>query len=390
MMHKKGEKMVKFVCTSCGSLAPGENAPSRCPSCGENGKYRSTELEPTTLEEVRGRARDKLKNICAVYPICDGAPDRICQKENYGKAIGMGGIGLGRSFRNNYLALEAVHLKTRLVGASFEPDTTFNFGGLTLAMPIFGASTSGMSQYNGAITEMDFCRATIQGCLAAGSLSWRGDTAFYRLDSHPGIESIEEAQGQGVPIFKPRKQEDLKQLIARAEAAGAPAVGLDLDGAGSTNFARAGQPVYRKTPQELQELVKSTRLPFIAKGVMDPDDAQACVEAGVALVVVSNHGGRVLDSTPGTAEVLPAIVDRVGHQVPVFVDGGIRNGNDVLKMLALGAKAVLIGRDVIRAAIGGGSVGVELQLRHLHKTLKQAMVMTGCRDLASIGRHLLA
>jgi hypothetical protein len=382
--------MAKFVCSGCGTLASGEEAPLRCPSCGAKDQYRSTDLEPTTLEEVRGRARDKLKNICAVYPVCDGGPDRICQKENYGRPIGMGGIGLGRSFRNNFLALESLQLTTRLVGDSFEPSTEFDFFGRKFSMPIFGASTSGMSQYNGAITELDFCRATIRGCLDAGTLAWRGDTAFYRLDNHPGIESVEEAQGQGIPIFKPRRQVDLKVLIARAEACGSPAVGVDLDGAGSTNFARAGQPVYRKTPAEIQELVASTKLPFIVKGIMDPDDAQACADAGVAVIVVSNHGGRVLDSTPGTAEVLPLVVERVGHRVAVFADGGIRNGGDVLKMLALGAKAVLIGRDVIRAAIGGGEIGVSLQMRHLHKTLKQAMVMTGCRDLASIGSHLLA
>lgn len=381
--------MEKYVCTACGTLASSA-PPSRCPSCGATDTYRSTHLEPTTLEEVRGRARDKLKNICAVYPQCDGGPDRICQKENYGKAIGMGGIGLGRSFRNNYLALEAVTLKTKLIGETFEPDTSFSFLGQTYSMPIFGASTSGMSQYNGAITEMDFCRATLQGCLDAGTLSWRGDTAFYTMAQHPGIESVEEAKGLGIPIFKPRRQEDLLALIARAEACGAPAVGVDLDGAGSTNFARAGQPVYRKTPAELAELINSTKLPFITKGIMDPDDAQACVEAGASVVVVSNHGGRVLDSTPGTAEVLPHIVERVGQRALVLADGGVRNGNDVLKMLSLGAKAVLIGRDLIRAAIGGGRKGVALQMLHLQKTFRQAMVMTGCRNLEAIGPHLLA
>ena len=344
----------------------------------------------TSLEDVRTAAREKLKGICAVYPVCDGAAERICQRENYGKAIGLGGAGLGGSFRANVEALAKLKLHTRVVGESLNPDLSFDFFGLKLSMPILGASTSGMSSYNNAITELDFCRATLAGCRQAGSLSFRGDTWFYEEEDHFALTSIAEETGHGVAIFKPRDQQTLLRLIARAEELGCPAVGVDLDGHGSTNFARAGKQVYRKSAAEIAELVHSTKLPFIAKGLMHPGDAVVCADAGVAAVVVSNHGGRVLDSTPGTAEVLPGIVEAVGHRVLVLADGGIRNGYDVLKMLALGAKAVLVGRDLIRAGIGGGAMGVQLQMEHYRTTLRQALLMTGCSDLASVGRHVLA
>ena len=345
---------------------------------------------PLTLEDVRNQAREKLKGICAVYPVCDGAADRICQRENYGKAIALGGVGLGGSFRANVEALGRVKLHTRVVGEAFTPDPTFNFFGLNLAMPILGASTSGMSAYNNAVTEEDFCRATLVGCREAGTVSLRGDTFFYDENDHFALEAIAAEGGRGIPIFKPRDQKVLLKLLEKAASLGVPALGVDLDGHGSTNFARAGKAVYRKSAAEIRELVRATGLPFIAKGIMHPDDAEACAEAGVQVVVVSNHGGRVLDSTPGTAEVLPLVAARVGHQVMVLADGGIRNGYDALKMIALGARAVLIGRDLIRAGIGGGSEGVRLQMDRYLSVFRQAMVMTGCRTLTDIGPQILA
>jgi 4-hydroxymandelate oxidase len=154
-------------------------------------------------------------------------------------------------------------------------------------------------------------------------------------------------------------------------------------------MASAGQPVYRKSPEEIAELVGSTSLPFVCKGLMLADDALACVHAGAKVIAVSNHGGRVLDSTPGVAEALPPIAERVKGRALITADGGVRTGYDVLKMLALGADAVLIGRDVIRAAIGGGRQGVSLHMTHLRKTLAKAMLMTGCRSLADIGPDVL-
>jgi isopentenyl diphosphate isomerase/L-lactate dehydrogenase-like FMN-dependent dehydrogenase len=147
--------------------------------------------------------------------------------------------------------------------------------------------------------------------------------------------------------------------------------------------------VYRKGVKEIRELVDGCDVPFVTKGIMCADDAEACVEAGAKVVAVSNHGGRVLDYTPGVAEVLPSVVERVGGKVMVTMDGGVRTGYDVLKMLALGADAVLVGRDVIRAAIGGGAEGVRMQMERMGEVLRRGMLMTGCPTVGDIDGRVL-
>jgi 4-hydroxymandelate oxidase len=394
--------MPKWFCTICFDEHEAENAPTACKACGAHqksivlGKNESAdqvqgnfEVMPENLEQVRDAARKKLKGICAVYPACNGRDDKICQREAYGKPIGLGGAGSGASFTANVESLARLRLKTRLIGEPFEPDPGFRFFNMDLSLPVMGSSTAGVSRYNDSITELDFCRATIRGCREAGTLAWRGDTWFYTPEDNPALDALEMEGGHGIPIFKPRAQDVLKGLIERAEKANCPAVGVDLDGCGSTIMARYGQPVFRKTEKDLRELVESTSLPFIAKGIMTSEDAMACAEAGVRVVSVSNHGGRVLDHTPGVAEVLPEIVDSVGEKVLITADGGVRTGYDVIKMLALGADAVLIGRDVIRASVGAGSLGVRLHMERLIQTLKRAMMMTRCWDVSTIGRDIL-
>jgi isopentenyl diphosphate isomerase/L-lactate dehydrogenase-like FMN-dependent dehydrogenase len=112
------------------------------------------------------------------------------------------------------------------------------------------------------------------------------------------------------------------------------------------------------------------------------------VEAGIDGIVVSNHGGRVLDHTPGTAEVLPRIAASVKGRVAIIADGGVRTGVDMLKMLALGADCVMIGRPYIVAAVGGGAEGVRAYTAMYRDQLEQAMIMTGCPDVAQAGPHL--
>jgi 4-hydroxymandelate oxidase len=162
-----------------------------------------------------------------------------------------------------------------------------------------------------------------------------------------------------------------------------------LDGCDSFAMTTYNQPVYRKSINNLKELVKSTKLPVIFKGIMCLEDALIAMDAVAAAIVVSNHGGRVLDHTPGTADVLPSIVQELKNSIPIFVDGGIRTGYDVLKMLALGAKAILIGRDVVRAAVGAGIYGVKTHMEYMQNTLSKAMRMAGCKSLEEITQDIL-
>lgn len=130
--------------------------------------------------------------------------------------------------------------------------------------------------------------------------------------------------------------------------------------------------------------------PLIIKGVLDPDDAEAAVDAGADGIVVSNHGGRQLDGALGSAEALPAIAARIGGRATVLADGGVRSGIDLMKMLALGADGVLLGRAWAYALAVGGQAGVAALLQGFDRDLRAAMAMTGCNRLADIGPHLLA
>jgi len=345
-----------------------------------------------TLEEVRSKAKEKLKGVCMVYKDCDGNPTRFCQGQHYGRPLGFGGIGSGASFHNNWFALRKIKLKMKLVETHFEPDTSFQFFGKDLSMPIMGASVTGVNSFGGeeVISERDFCHKTVRGCIEAGTLAWRGDTYTYSLENSYGLDAIKEAKSGGVKIVKPREQSVIIDFFKKAEEYGATAVGVDTDGCGSYMMTKHNKPVFKKTPDDIFELVRSTKLPLIIKGIMCIEDAIEAIDAGASAIVVSNHGGRVLDHTPGTADVLPEIVRALkGKEAMIVVDGGIRTGYDVLKMLALGADAVLVGRDIVRATVGGGIEGVRLQMEYLRETLKKAMKMTGCSSLDIIDSSII-
>lgn len=374
--------MNQWYCSVCHEIFTQENKPAICGICNADDRMiMDMDAVPKSLEQVRDLARKKLKGICAAYPSCDGNFDKICQREAYGKPIGLGGVGQGMSFKANTQALADIQLNMSVLGDHFEPDTSCSFLGMDLKFPVLAASTAGAQKYNDALDETMFCTSVLKGSKEAGTIGLRGDTWFYTLEENPSLNAMKACDGYGIPIFKPRSQDVLKKLIEKAEEYNCRAVGIDLDGCGSTIMALHGQPVFRKSVKDIEELVKFTKLPFIAKGIMIPDEAVKCADAGVSVIAVSNHGGRVLDSTPGVATVLPMIRKKLGNSVTITADGGVRTGYDVLKMLALGADVVLLGRDIIRASVGAGTLGVKLHLEHIRKTLKKAMFMTGTRNI---------
>ncbi|MDQ0287557.1 isopentenyl diphosphate isomerase/L-lactate dehydrogenase-like FMN-dependent dehydrogenase [Desulfofundulus luciae] len=333
-------------------------------------------------KELREAAREKLKGYCRACPICDG---RACA----GEVPGMGGTGTGASFKANIEALARYRLNLRTLHGAKNPDTSLTLFGKELSTPILAAPMTGVT-YNmgGALTEREFIGMIMAGARQAGTLGMSGDGGdpeYY----NSGLEAIAAEGGHGIPVIKPREQQAVIERIRRAEEAGAPAVGVDVDGAGLVTMALFGQPVGPKTVDELKELVKATRLPFIVKGIMTVDEAVLTADAGAAAIVVSNHGGRILDHTPGAAEVLPAIARAVKGRVTILADGGVRSGADVLKLLALGADAVLVGRPLVIGAFGGGAEGVKFVLEKLTGELKQAMILTGCASLSDIEERVL-
>ena len=141
---------------------------------------------------------------------------------------------------------------------------------------------------------------------------------------------------------------------------------------------------------QLDWLRAESALPLLLKGVAHPDDAREARRRGAAGLIVSNHGGRTLDTLPATAELLPLLRDALGPGYPLLVDGGIRRGTDVLKALCLGADAVLLGRPYVHALAAAGALGVAHALRLLRDELEIAMALCGCRSLDEVGPHLLA
>ena len=140
---------------------------------------------------------------------------------------------------------------------------------------------------------------------------------------------------------------------------------------------------------DLAWLRSKTALPIMLKGVLHEEDAKLAVKAGMDGIIVSNHGGRELDTVPATITVLPRIIKAVGNRVPVLVDGGVRRGTDVIKALALGARAVLIGRPYLYGLSVGGAAGVAQVLGILRGEFEMAMKLSGCRTLAEIDRALI-
>jgi isopentenyl diphosphate isomerase/L-lactate dehydrogenase-like FMN-dependent dehydrogenase/rubredoxin len=364
----------------------------RCPVCGatidkfiqvpqDDHKQKSNINIPAKNEEKKGIL------IGVDNPLTSSE-----SKQEYGKPLGLRGIGQGFSYLSNFKALLRYRLKTKLIAQHMEPVLVTKFFGHKISMPVMGAPMSGLSNVSN-ITEEDFAFSILEGCRLAGTIGCTGSTSKPH-DVHPGIVALNKVNGSGINIFKPQSQEVLLELIRQSENEKAVAVGVDIDGVGSVNFSLAGKPVYRKTIDELRELKKSTKLPFIIKGVMSIDDALCAIEARADVISISNHGGRVLDSGPGVADVLPEIVQAVretvnGRRVVITADGGVRTGFDVIKMLALGVDFVLIGRPLAREAVSNGVEGVKRILGYIQTDIRIAMLMTSCNTLEDIKETIL-
>jgi len=340
--------------------------------------FEMIEESDISMETIHLAAKFKLKKICYVCKTCDG---RDCPTG----VPGMGGTGTGESFRRNIASLKKYKINTRLIHDVTQPDTSSSFMDMTLSLPVMAAPITGtVTNMGGAIDELDYNRAVIDGCLQAGTISFVGDGATpdkYKI----GLQALAEFGGKAIPIFKPRS--DTSEIIKRikaAEKASAIAVGMDIDAVVFKTMAMKNQSVGPKSFNELKDLIASTKLPFFLKGIMNVKDAESAVKAGAYGIIVSNHGGRVLDEMMGSMDVLSDIVHAVNNSIVVLIDGGFREGVDILKALALGAKAVLIGRPLAIAAVGMGANGVSYYLNNLKKDMQKAMILTGCRDVTEL------
>ena len=238
--------------------------------------------------------------------------------------------------------------------------------------------------YSDTYTDMTYNDVLVRACAESGIAAFTGD------GTNPDVmtmatKAIGSADGCGVPTIKPWNIDTIKEKMAQAKASGCFAVAMDVDAAGLPFLKNMTPPAGSKSVAELAEIVKLAERPFIVKGVMTVKGALKAKEAGAAAIVVSNHGGRVLDQCPATAEVLPEIAAALkGTGVKVLVDGGIRTGVDVFKALALGADGVLICRPFVTAVYGGGEEGVKCYIDKLAGELADTMQMCGAHSIEEI------
>ena len=235
---------------------------------------------------------------------------------------------------------------------------------------------------------MTYNAQLVPGCAESGILAFTGDGMDAEV-MRGATDAIKDCQGVGIPTVKPWNMQMIREKMNLVKASGALAVAMDVDAAGLPFLKKFVPPAGSKSVEEMKEIIALTDVPFIVKGIMSVKGAVKAAQAGAAAIVVSNHGGRVLDQSPATAEVLPEIAAAVGGKVKIFVDGGIRTGVDVFKALALGADAVLIARPFVNAVYGGGKEGVRCLVDKLGAELKDTMEMCGAATLREITGEMI-
>ncbi|CEN94199.1 alpha-hydroxy-acid oxidizing protein [Paraclostridium sordellii] len=328
-------------------------------------------------KEMLKNARENLNGSCRVCKVCNGV---VCA----GEVPGMGGKGSGNSFIDNFKSLDRVKLNMRVIHNVKNPDTTIELFGRKMKAPIFAAPLTGTTlNMGGKLTEREYITSVVDGCLKNDIYPMVGDTAVdeFLIEN---LRVLKEFDGNGIVFIKPWENSDIKRKIKLAEESGAFAIGVDIDACGLVTLSMHRKTVEPKSVEAIKDLKASTKLPFILKGIMTKEDALMAVEAGVDAIVVSNHGGRVLDYTPGVCDVLEDIAKAVKGKLIVLADGGVRTGVDVVKMLGLGADGVLIGRPFVTASFGGLSEGVDMYVKKLINELESTMILTGCKDIKSI------
>ena len=328
-----------------------------------------------TYEEVIQAARGNLK-LCHACPVCNGI---ACKNT----IPGPGSKGTGTVAPRNYNAWQEIYLNLDTIAENRGVDTSLELFGEKFALPVFAAPIAAVEgHYSPYYNEFDYTETLAKGCREADIAAFTGD-GLNRDFFNAGCAALEKS-GFSVPTVKPWHKELVFEKIDQARSSGAKVIAMDIDASGLPFLKSMTPPSGPKSGAELREFAERAEVPFILKGIMTPEGARKAIEAGAGGIVVSNHGGRVLDHTPATAWVLPEIVDAVEGKIPVFVDGGIRTGYDVFKALALGATAVLIGRPFVTMVYGGGMEGVKTYAAKLRAELCDAMVMTGCATLADI------
>lgn len=331
--------------------------------------------EAMTWQEVVENAKNNLGRYCRGCGECNG---RACRNT----MPGPGAKGVGDGAVRNYDKWKEIRLNMDTITENAPIDTTCELFGKRFSYPFFAGPVGAVQlHYGDSYSDVTYNQVLVSACAEAGIAAFTGDGTDPEV-VRAAASAIKEAGGMGIPTIKPWSVEVVKEKLELVK--GAFAIGMDIDAAGLPFLKNMEPPAGSKTVEELRQIKNQAGVPFIIKGIMTVKGAQKAKEAGAAGIVVSNHGGRVLDQCPATAEVLPEIVRAVGKDMTILVDGGIRSGADILKALALGADGVVIARPFVTAVYGGGKDGVQTLIKKLAGELEDAMAMCGVHSLAEI------
>lgn len=333
-------------------------------------------------QEILENARTCMGPYCKACPVCNG---KACTSQ----MPGPGAKGTGTVAIRNYEKWQDICVNMDTICENGKADTSFEIFGRTYKAPIFAAPIGAMKlHYGDKYDDLEYNNILVPACADAGIVAFTGDGVNAAV-MQGATEAIRAKDGKGIPTVKPWDVNTLQEKLELIKASGSFAVAMDIDAAGLPFLKNLTPPAGSKTTEELAEIVKAAGVPFILKGIMTVKGALKAKEAGASAIVVSNHGGRVLDQCPATAEVLEEIVQAVGKDMKIFVDGGLRSGVDIFKALALGADAVLIGRPYVTAVYGGGAEGVATYTEKLTTELADTMTMCGAHNLSEISREMV-
>lgn len=330
-------------------------------------------------QEVLENAKKTIGPNCKVCPVCNGL--------GCGNTLpGPGSKAPGNGANENYKAWRAIKLNMDAIVANTPIDTGVEFLGRKFSLPLITAPIGSIRmQFNPTDDVADFNEKCMAACETRGIMHAFGNGLERRVwDS--AIASGRAHGGNGIPVFNPEADDVIMEKMDYYKGGELPpAMCVVVDSAGLPHLrAHCGATAGAKSVEQLRALKEYAKVPFIVKGVMTAESALKAVAAGADAIVVSNHGGRVLAETPGTAQVLPEIVEAVKGKAKIIVDGGIRTGLDVFKALAMGADMCMICRPVLISYYGGGQEGIECYIDKIQAELSDTMYMCGARKIEDI------
>ncbi len=336
-----------------------------------------------TFQEVIEKAKGNIGPYCKACPVCNG---KACRNQ----MPGPGAKGVGDTAIRNYDKWQEIRVNMDTITENTPVDTSLELFGQKFHYPFFAGPVGAVKlHYGDKHTDATYNDILVSACAENGIAAFTGDGVDPEV-MKAAAKAISSVGGKGIPTVKPWNLETIEEKMKLVKEAGAFAVAMDVDAAGLPFLKNMNPPAGRKTVDELAEVIRSCgTTPFIVKGIMTVKGALKAKEAGAAAIVVSNHGGRVLDQCLATAEVLREIKAAVGDSMKIFVDGGIRSGTDVFKALALGADAVIIARPFVTAVYGAEEEGVKAYVEKIGAELEDTMAMCGAHALSEISPDMI-